>query len=158
MCSFYFLVQGLQSPPPPASSVVQQPFQTPPPSTMAPPQMPPGLQSPHMSPLMSPPQSPPASMPMASQSMAGMGRPFPGPPPPGPGGFQQPGLGSAGQPGYPQQAGNSEPKAVDITGFHLVSQHLHLGTLQSIQHTTQSGFDSDQENSRTVSAVYPPWK
>uniref|UniRef100_A0AAX7UXG6 SEC24 homolog D, COPII coat complex component n=1 Tax=Astatotilapia calliptera TaxID=8154 RepID=A0AAX7UXG6_ASTCA len=87
MCSFYFLVQGLQSPPPPASSVVQQPFQTPPPSTMAPPQMPPGLQSPHMSPLMSPPQ------------------PFPGPPPPGPGGFQQPGLGSAGQPGYPQQAG-----------------------------------------------------
>uniref|UniRef100_A0A3Q3BQJ6 SEC24 homolog D, COPII coat complex component n=1 Tax=Haplochromis burtoni TaxID=8153 RepID=A0A3Q3BQJ6_HAPBU len=93
MCSFYFLVQGLQSPPPPASSV-----------------MPPGLQSPHMSPLMSPPQSPPASMPMASQSMAGtsmagIGRPFPGPPPPGPGGFQQPGLGSAGQPGYPQQAG-----------------------------------------------------
>lgn len=102
--------QGLQSPPPPASSVVQQPFQTPLPSTMAPPQMPPGLQSPHMSPLMSPPQSPPASTAMASQSMAGtsmasMGRPFPGPPPPGLGGFQQPGLGSAGQPGYPQQAG-----------------------------------------------------
>uniref|UniRef100_A0A669FA03 SEC24 homolog D, COPII coat complex component n=1 Tax=Oreochromis niloticus TaxID=8128 RepID=A0A669FA03_ORENI len=107
MCSFYFLAQGLQSPPPPASSVVQQPFQTPPTSTMAPPQMPPGPQSPHMSPLMSPPQSPPASI------------PFPGPPPPGPGGFQQPGLGSAGQPGYPQQPGNSEPKAVDITGFHL---------------------------------------
>uniref|UniRef100_A0A668W801 SEC24 homolog D, COPII coat complex component n=1 Tax=Oreochromis aureus TaxID=47969 RepID=A0A668W801_OREAU len=93
MCSFYFLAQGLQSPPPPASSV-----------------MPPGLQSPHMSPLMSPPQSPPASTAMASQSMAGtsmasMGRPFPGPPPPGLGGFQQPGLGSAGQPGYPPQFG-----------------------------------------------------
>uniref|UniRef100_A0A3P9AWN2 SEC24 homolog D, COPII coat complex component n=1 Tax=Maylandia zebra TaxID=106582 RepID=A0A3P9AWN2_9CICH len=130
MCSFYFLVQGLQSPPPPASSVVQQPFQTPPPSTM-----PPGLQSPHMSPLMSPPQSPPESMPMASQSMAGtsmagMGRPFPGPPPPGPGGFQQPGLGSAGQPGYPQQAGNSEPKAQNMPGAFPGAQSAMAGPPQ----------------------------
>ncbi|XP_070785756.1 protein transport protein Sec24D isoform X1 [Enoplosus armatus] len=111
----------MQGPPPPPSSVAQQPFQTSPPPAMGQPQMPPGLQSPHMS----PPQSPPASMsmagppmagppmagppmagpPMAGPPMAGMGRPFPGPPPPGPGGFQQPGPGAAGPLGYPQQAG-----------------------------------------------------
>ncbi|XP_070785758.1 protein transport protein Sec24D isoform X3 [Enoplosus armatus] len=91
----------MQGPPPPPSSVAQQPFQTSPPPAMGQPQMPPGLQSPHMS----PPQSPPASMSMAGPPMAGMGRPFPGPPPPGPGGFQQPGPGAAGPLGYPQQAG-----------------------------------------------------
>ncbi|XP_044039552.1 protein transport protein Sec24D [Siniperca chuatsi] len=95
----------MQSAPPPPSSVAQQPFQTSPPPTMGQPQMPPGLQSPHMSPQMSPPQSPPASMSMAGPPMAGMGRPFTGPPPPGPGGFQQPGPGAVGPPGYPQQAG-----------------------------------------------------
>uniref|UniRef100_A0A8D3ACW6 SEC24 homolog D, COPII coat complex component n=1 Tax=Scophthalmus maximus TaxID=52904 RepID=A0A8D3ACW6_SCOMX len=36
-------------------------------------------------------------------SMAGMVSPFGGPPPQGPGGFQQPGLGAAGPPGYPHQ-------------------------------------------------------
>ncbi|KAG7243338.1 hypothetical protein INR49_011794 [Caranx melampygus] len=59
----------MQSPPLPTSSVAQQPFQTPPRPAMGQPQMPPGLQSPHMpqqmSPTMSPPQSPPASLPMA---------------------------------------------------------------------------------------------
>ncbi|XP_051284770.1 protein transport protein Sec24D isoform X2 [Dicentrarchus labrax] len=111
-------------PPPPTNSVAQQPFQISPPPAMGQPQMPPGLQSPHMSPQMSPPQSPPATMPMAGPPMAGsqmagppmagsqmagppmagMGRPFPGPPP-GPGGFQQLGPGAAGPPGYPQQGG-----------------------------------------------------
>lgn len=117
----------MQSPPLPASSVAQQPFQTPPPSAMGQPQMPPVLQSPHMSPhmspQMSPPQSPPANMQMAGQPMSGppmsgppiagppmtgMGRPFPGPPAPGARGFQQPGPGVVGPPGYPQQAGNCD--------------------------------------------------
>ncbi|XP_037614281.1 protein transport protein Sec24D isoform X3 [Sebastes umbrosus] len=120
----------MQSPPHPASSVAQQPFQTPLPPAMGQPRMPPGPQSPHMSPQMSPLQSPQGSMPMAGQQMAGqpmagpqmagppmaghamtgppmagMGGPFPGPHPPGPGGFQQPGPGAAGPLGYPQQAG-----------------------------------------------------
>ncbi|XP_078131864.1 protein transport protein Sec24D isoform X1 [Sander vitreus] len=110
----------MQSPPPPACSVAQQPFQTPPPSVMGQPQMPPVLQSPHMSPQMSPPQPPPANMQMAGPPMSGppmsgpamtgppmtgMGRPFPGQPAPGPGGFQQPGPGAVGLPGYPQQSG-----------------------------------------------------
>ncbi|XP_028999109.1 protein transport protein Sec24D [Betta splendens] len=99
---------SMQSPPPPASTVAQQPFQAPPP--VGHPQMLPGLQSPHMSPQMPPPQSPQASMsmtgqPMAAPPMGGMGRPFPGAPPPGLGGFQQPGPGVAGPQGYPQQAG-----------------------------------------------------
>ncbi|XP_071751437.1 protein transport protein Sec24D [Centroberyx gerrardi] len=95
----------MQSPPPPTSPAAQQPFQAPPPPAMGQPQMPPGPQSPHMPPQMSPPQSPPASMAMAGPPMAGMGRPFPGPPPPGAGGFQQPGPGAAGPPGYPQPPG-----------------------------------------------------
>ncbi|XP_069561249.1 protein transport protein Sec24D [Brachyistius frenatus] len=89
----------VQSPPLPSSPVVQHPFQTPTPPVMGQPQMLTGPQSP-----------PPVGMPMAGQLMAGpqmasMGRPFTGPPPPGPGGFQQPGPGLAGPPGYPQQAG-----------------------------------------------------
>ncbi|XP_059211053.1 protein transport protein Sec24D isoform X2 [Centropristis striata] len=68
----------MQSPPPPTSSVAQQPYQTAPPPAMSQPQMPPGLQSPHMSPQMSPPQSPPASMQMAGPPMAGP--PMAGPP------------------------------------------------------------------------------
>lgn len=108
----------MQSPPPPASSAAQQPFQMPLPPAMGQPQMVPGPQSPHMSPQMSPLQSPQASMSMTGQSMAGpqmagspmagMGRPFPGAPPPGPGGFQQPGPAAAGPQGYPQQAGNCD--------------------------------------------------
>ncbi|KAM8748110.1 protein transport protein Sec24D isoform 2-T2 [Acanthopagrus schlegelii] len=74
----------MQSPPPPISSVAQQPFQTSPPPAMGQPQMPPGPQSPHMS----PPQSPQANMhmagpPMAGQSMAGppmAGQSMAGPP------------------------------------------------------------------------------
>ncbi|XP_028284625.1 protein transport protein Sec24D isoform X2 [Parambassis ranga] len=95
----------MQSPPPPTSSVTQQPFQTSPPPVMGQPQMPPGPQSPHMSPQMSSPLSPPPTMTMAGPPMGGMGSPFPGPPPPGPGGFQPSGLGPAGPPGFPQQAG-----------------------------------------------------
>ncbi|CAN9509537.1 unnamed protein product [Ophioblennius macclurei] len=94
------------APPPPTSSVVQQPFQTAPPPAMGQPPVP---QSPLMSPQMPPPQQPPPGMmpgqAMAGPPMAGMGRPFPGPPPPGPGGFQQPGPGLAGPQGYPQQPG-----------------------------------------------------
>ncbi|XP_070849199.1 protein transport protein Sec24D [Chaetodon trifascialis] len=118
----------MQNPPPPTSSVAQQPFQTSPPPAMGQPQMPPGLHSPQATmPMAGPPMrapqmagppmagapmagapmagAPMAGAPMAGPPMAGMGRPFPGPPPPGPGGFQQPGPGAAGPPGYPQQAG-----------------------------------------------------
>ncbi|KAF7656452.1 hypothetical protein LDENG_00040960 [Lucifuga dentata] len=92
----------MQSPHPPTSSVAQQPFHMAPPPAMGQPQM-------------SPPQSPPASMPMAGPPMAGTGRPFPGPPPPGAGGFQQPGPGAAGPPGYPQQPGQF--------GGHMAGPH-----------------------------------
>ncbi|XP_056156037.1 protein transport protein Sec24D [Lampris incognitus] len=95
----------MSSPPPPTSSVAQQPFQAAPPAAMGQPPMPPGPQSPHMSPQMPTPQPPQTSMPMAGPPMAGMARPFPGPPPPGPGGFQQPGPGPAGPQGYSQQPG-----------------------------------------------------
>ncbi|KAM6959869.1 protein transport protein Sec24D [Tautogolabrus adspersus] len=110
----------MQSPPPPTSSVVQQPFQTGPPPTMGQQQMPPGQQTPLMPPQLSPPQPSPPSMamggppmtgppmtgpPMTGPPMAGMGRPFPGSPPPGPGGFQQSGPGAAGPLGYQQQGG-----------------------------------------------------
>ncbi|XP_068569532.1 protein transport protein Sec24D [Cebidichthys violaceus] len=86
----------MQSPPPPTSSVAQQPFQTSPPPAMGQPQMPPGPQSPHMSPQMSPQMSPlqstQASMPMAGPPMAGPpmagpqmgGPPMAGPPMGGP--------------------------------------------------------------------------
>uniref|UniRef100_A0A7N9ASZ6 SEC24 homolog D, COPII coat complex component n=1 Tax=Mastacembelus armatus TaxID=205130 RepID=A0A7N9ASZ6_9TELE len=131
----------MQSPPPSTSSVAQQPFQTSPPPAMGQPQMLPGLQSPHMTPQMSPPQSPHspqagmpitgqppmagpsmagppmagppmAGPPMAGPPMAGMGRPFPGAPPLGTGG---PGI--AASPGYPQQAGNSEPVCKKVSQF-----------------------------------------
>uniref|UniRef100_A0A3Q3IMP6 SEC24 homolog D, COPII coat complex component n=1 Tax=Monopterus albus TaxID=43700 RepID=A0A3Q3IMP6_MONAL len=97
-------------------SVAHQPFQTPPPPAMGQPQMLPGSQSLNMSPQMSSSQSPQASMSMTSPQMpgppmAGVGRPFPGPPPPGPGGFQQP-----GPPGYPQQAGKSDPFGGHMAG------------------------------------------
>ncbi|KAM7366196.1 hypothetical protein PAMP_015659 [Pampus punctatissimus] len=87
----------MQNPPAAPGSVAQQPFHMAPPPAMGQPQMP-------------PPQSPQTNMPMAGPQMggppmAGMGRPFPGPPPPGAGGFQQPGPGAAGPPGYPQQSG-----------------------------------------------------
>ncbi|XP_046904883.1 protein transport protein Sec24D [Hypomesus transpacificus] len=83
----------MQTPQPHPNSLVQQPYLTSPPPAMGQPQLPPGPQSPQMSPT----QPPPGAIPMG-----GMGRPFPGPPP-GPGGFQQPGAGPVGQPGYPQQ-------------------------------------------------------
>lgn len=51
---------------------------------------------------------PMAGQTMAGPPMAGMGIPFPGQHPPGTGGFQQPGQGAAGPPGYPQQAGNCD--------------------------------------------------
>ncbi|XP_075891540.1 protein transport protein Sec24D isoform X2 [Nelusetta ayraudi] len=120
----------LRGPPPPqASSVAQQPFQTPRPALMSQQQMHPGPQSPTVvgtpmaghpmaghpmagppmagPPMAGPPMAGPpmAGPPMAGPSMAGMGRPFPGPPSSGPGGFQQPGLGAEGPLGYPQQAG-----------------------------------------------------
>ncbi|KAM6949613.1 protein transport protein Sec24D [Aplochiton taeniatus] len=85
-------VQGSQ---PPSNTMAPQPFHSPPPMG------PPGPQSP----LISLPQSPSVGMPMESQSLGGMGRPFPGPPPPGVGGFPQPGPGTVGQPGYPPQPG-----------------------------------------------------
>ncbi|XP_034413250.1 protein transport protein Sec24D [Cyclopterus lumpus] len=78
----------MQSPPPPTSSVIQQPFQTSPPPAMGQPQMPPGPQLPHMS----PPQSPLASMQMSGPPMSGppmsgppmSGHPMSGPPMSGP--------------------------------------------------------------------------
>ncbi|KAL7374522.1 hypothetical protein ABVT39_002250 [Epinephelus coioides] len=96
--------------PPPASSVAQQPFQTPPPPAMGQPQMPPGPQSPHMSPQMSPPQSPPASMSMAGPQMAGppmAGPPMSSPPMAGPPMSSPP---MAGPPmGGPPMAGMGRP-------------------------------------------------
>ncbi|XP_036967932.1 protein transport protein Sec24D isoform X1 [Acanthopagrus latus] len=94
----------MQSPPPPISSVAQQPFQTSPPPAMGQPQMPPGPQSPHMS----PPQSPQANMHMAGPLMAGppmAGQSMPGPPMAG---QSMPGPPMAGQsmPG-PPMAGQS---------------------------------------------------
>ncbi|XP_067117794.1 protein transport protein Sec24D isoform X2 [Osmerus mordax] len=98
----------MQTPQPHPNSLVQQPYPTSPPPAMGQPQLPPGPQSPQMSPTQPPPGAmamggpPMGGPPMGGPPMGGMGRPFPGPPP-GPGGFQQPGAGPAGQPGYPQQ-------------------------------------------------------
>ncbi|XP_062305714.1 protein transport protein Sec24D [Osmerus eperlanus] len=98
----------MQTPQPHPNSLVQQPYPTSPPPAMGQPQLPPGPQSPQMSPTQPLPGAmamggpPMGGPPMGGPPMGGMGRPFPGPPP-GPGGFQQPGAGPAGQPGYPQQ-------------------------------------------------------
>ncbi|XP_033507639.1 protein transport protein Sec24D [Epinephelus lanceolatus] len=101
---------GPMQSPSPASSVAQQPFQTPPPPAMGQPQMPPGPQSPHMSPQMSPPQSPPASMSMAGPQMAGppmAGPPMSSPPMAGPPMSSPP---MAGPPmGGPPMAGMGRP-------------------------------------------------
>uniref|UniRef100_A0A4W5QR67 SEC24 homolog D, COPII coat complex component n=1 Tax=Hucho hucho TaxID=62062 RepID=A0A4W5QR67_9TELE len=104
----------MQSPQAPHTSPpAQQPFQTAPPPTMGHSTLGPPPTGPH-SPQMAHPQSPLAGPSMGGhQSMGGMGRPFPGPPPPGAGGFQQPGPGAAGQPGYPQQPQGTEAQLPD---------------------------------------------
>uniref|UniRef100_A0A4W6EEW7 SEC24 homolog D, COPII coat complex component n=1 Tax=Lates calcarifer TaxID=8187 RepID=A0A4W6EEW7_LATCA len=132
----------MQSPPPPTSSVAQQPFQTPPPPAMGQPQMPPGPQSPHMSqqmsPQMSPPQSPPASMPMAGPPLAGplmvgsqmAGPPMGGPPmggPPMAGQFggqmagPQPGMPGA-FPGAPASLAGPPQKKLDPDSIPSITQ------------------------------------
>ncbi|XP_061769503.1 protein transport protein Sec24D [Nerophis ophidion] len=118
---------------PPSATSLQQPFGVPPL-----PQMPSGPQSPNM--------QPQSSMPMSGPPM---GQPFPGAPPPHPGGsggFQQPGLGPAAPPGYPQQAapfgGHMAGPQPGPMGFPAGPPQKKLD-LDSIPSTTQV-IDDDQ--------------